>query len=554
VADDPVPVGFPDGPRSELERTIEELIEHAQTVLRTQGRLRSLVRANSLVVAKLDLAEVLRRIAEAAVELVGAQYGALGVVAPEGHLEQFIHVGMPPAQAAAIGHLPEGHGLLGAVIDTGENIRIPRISDDPRSAGFPAHHPEMDSFLGVPIRVRDEVYGNLYLTNGSGGQFTPEDEELVAALAATAGIAIEHARLFDESERRHRWTAALAEVTSALLSGSADVLAVIADKVGSVVDADLVTVIVPAQEPDALVVRLARGVGADDLEGRIFPAADSLAGRALAEDSIVATETETIPTYDWQAALGPSIALPLKAAGEALGVLTLSRSPGAPRFTSGDLDMAADFAAQAGVAIELGRAREDRQRLELVGERGRIARDLHDHVIQRLFAAGLSLQLIADASPTQSAAIAEQVTAIDGAIADIRTAIFALAQILDIATESARTLGFSPRVVFTGPVDLLVTGGLAEDVAAVVRECLANIARHARAGMASVEIDATDDGVTIVVEDDGVGLPDEIDRRSGTSNLAARALAWQGSYTLLPRAGGGTRASWSATWTSGGTP
>ena len=558
---DPTPVGFPDGPRSELERTIEELIEHAQTVLRTQGRLRSLVRANSLVVAKLDLAEVLRHIAEAAVELVGAQYGALGVVAPDGHLEQFIHVGMPEGDARAIGHLPEGHGLLGAVIDTGENIRIPRIADDPRSAGFPAHHPEMDSFLGVPIRVRDEVYGNLYLTNGRGGAFSTEDEELVAALAATAGIAIEHARLFDESERRHRWTAALAEVTSALLSGSADVLAVVADKVGSVVDADLVCVIVPAQEPDALLVHLARGEGADDLEGRVYPAAGTLAGRALAEGTIVSTETETTRTQDWQPILGPSIALPLTAAGEALGVLTLSRRAGSPRFTAGDLDMAADFAAQAGVAIELGRAREDRQRLELVGERSRIARDLHDHVIQRLFAAGLALQLIADATPAQAEAIAQQVAAVDGAIAYIRTAIFALSQnrgpstrhqVLDVATDAGAALGFSPRVVFTGPVDLLVTGPLVDDVVATVRECLANVARHARAGSASVEIDAGDDGVTIVVEDDGVGVPAEVDRRSGTSNLAERALARRGGYELLPRTGGGTRVTWSAPWPNGG--
>lgn len=548
---------FPDAPRSELERTIEELIERAQQVLRTQGRLRSLVRANSLVVAKLDLAQVLRQIAEAAVELVDAQYGALGVVAPDGHLEQFIHVGMPDDDARAIGHLPEGHGLLGAVVDSGESIRIPDISEDPRSAGFPAHHPQMGSFLGVPIRVRDEVYGNLYLTNGNRGPFSSEDEELVTALAATAGIAVEHARLFDESERRQRWTVALAEVASALLSGSADVLAVIADKVGSVVDADLVCVIVPAQDADALLVRLARGVDAETIEGRVFPAEGTLAGRALADDSIVAADKDTTRDQEWLPFPGPSIAFPIKAAGEPLGALTLSRRLGAPGFTSGDLEMAADFAAQAGVAIELGRAREDRHRLDLVGERGRIARDLHDHVIQRLFAAGLSLQMVADATPTQAAAITEQVAAIDAAIGDIRTAIFALSsdrgtttrhQILDIATAAAATLGFSPRVAFAGPVDLLVTGPLVDDVVAVVRESLANVARHAQAASAAVDISADDSGVTVVVEDDGVGVPDDVLRRSGTSNLAERATARQGEYALTSRVGGGARVSWSAPW------
>jgi signal transduction histidine kinase len=557
VADEPAHVGFPDAPRSELEHTIAELIERAQRVLATQGRLRSLVRANSLVVANLDLAQVLRRIAEAAVELVDAEYGALGVIAPDGRLEQFIHVGMPAGDAEAIGHLPEGHGLLGAVVDSGESIRIPQIAGDPRSAGFPAHHPEMGSFLGVPIRVRDSVFGNLYLTNGRRGPFSNEDEELVTALATTAGIAIEHARLFDESERRQRWTVALAEVTSALLSGSADVLAVIADKVGSVVDADLVCVIVPAQEAEMLLVRLARGADAESLEGRVFPAEGTLAGRALAEDSIVSAETETARTAEWQPILGPSIAFPLKAAGEPLGALTLSRRPGATRFTPGDLEMAADFAAQAGVAIELGRAREDRQRLEIVGERGRIARDLHDHVIQRLFAAGLSLQMLADSTPAQSAAIAAQVAAIDGAIADIRTAIFALSheggttarhQILDIATAAAPTLGFSPRVAFSGPVDLLVTGSLIDDVVAVVREGLANVARHAQADSAGVDVIADDTGVTVVVEDDGVGIPADVTRSSGTANLAERAVARRGSYASTARDGGGARVSWSAPW------
>lgn len=557
MAVDPALVGFPDAPRSRLERTIEELIARAQEVLQTEGRLRSLVRANSLVVADLDLAQVLRRIAHAAVELVDAEYGALGVVAPDGGLGQFIHVGMSQGDADAIGRLPEGHGLLGAVIDSAASIRIPQISDDPRSAGFPAHHPQMGSFLGVPIRVRDEVFGNLYLTNGRRGPFSSEDEELIGALAATAGVAIENARLFDDSQRRQRWTVALADVTAALLSGSADVLAVIADKVGSVVDADLVCVIVPAQDDDALLVRLARGAQADQLEGRLFTAAGTLTGRALAEDSIVAAEAETARTASWQPVLGPSIAFPLKAAGEALGVLTLSRRPGAPRFAPGDLEMAADFAAQAGVAIELVRAREDRQRLELVGERSRIARDLHDHVIQRLFAAGLSLQMLAAATPAHAAAIEEQVASIDAAIADIRTAIFALAQergpsmrhrILDVAAGAADILGFSPRVAFSGPVDLLLTGTLGDDVIAVVRESLANVARHAQAGSAGVDITADDDGVTVVVEDDGVGLPEEVARRSGTSNLAERAMLRNGRYALASRDGGGARVSWSAPW------
>ena len=189
---------FPDAPRTELERSIADLVLNANRVLATQGRLRHLLEANRIVVEHLDLEQVLRRIAEAAVSLVDARYGALGVIAPDGTLEQFIHVGISDEDAAAIGALPVGHGLLGAVVDTAEPIRLDHLAADRRSSGFPAHHPAMDGFLGVPIRVRDKIYGNLYLTNRLDGPFTQEDEDLVTALAATAGIAIDNARIFAE--------------------------------------------------------------------------------------------------------------------------------------------------------------------------------------------------------------------------------------------------------------------------------------------------------------------------------------------------------------------
>lgn len=562
MAAGPATIGFPDAPRSELERTIEELIERAQKVLETEGRLRDLLQANSAVVEKLELGEVLRRIIEAAVSLVDAQYGALGVISPDGELEQFIHVGMSPEDATAIGQLPRGHGILGAVIEAVEAIRLDHLADDPRSAGFPEHHPAMDSFLGVPIRVRDEIFGNLYLTNRSGGRFSAEDEELVAALAATAGIAIDNARLFEAAERRQRWSAALAEVTAALLSGADDVLSVIADKAGSIVDADLVCIIEPADDEGMLRVRLARG-SSSEIEGRVYAAEQSLAGRALSDDTIASAEAETIQAADWQAVLGPSIALPLKSAGESLGVLTLSRRPGASRFLPTDLEMAAEFAAQAGVAIELGRGRKDSQRLELVNERSRIARDLHDHVIQRLFAAGLSLQTIAETSAGQAREILEQVEVIDAAISDIRTAVFTLAhgrrttarhRVLDIAIEVTPSLGFSPRVVFAGPVDVAVTGPLADDVAAVVREALTNVARHAGAGSASVVIEVDDEWVRIVVEDDGRGIPEDARRASGTANLAERATSRSGAFTMAPGHPSGSRVEWTARLDSEGAP
>jgi signal transduction histidine kinase len=551
---------FSDAPRSELERTIEELVDRAQRVLQTQGRLRSLLQANRAIVEELDLVKVLRRIVEAGLSLVDAQYGALGVISHDGQLEQFVHVGMPDKTAKLIGHLPEGHGLLGAVIEQAETIRLEHLSEDPRSVGFPDHHPPMDAFLGVPIRVRDKVFGNLYLTNPKSGVFTREDEDLVSALAATAGIAIENARLFDETQRRQRWSSALADVTSVLLSGeAADVLAVLAERLAVVIDAELVSVVVPGPEEGTLLVDTARGTDADTVTGRIYPAEGTLAGRAMASGTIASTDAEGVGEHvDGQPGAGPTIALPLFAAGKPLGVLAISRSPGAPRFSDAELGMATEFASQTGVAIELTRARADRQRLDLVDERSRIARDLHDHVIQRLFGTGLALQSLAASDPAHSSALLDQVDAIDAAISEIRTAVFTLSQrrrtengslrhrVLDTANEVASALGSPPRLTFAGPVDLLIRDDFADDVVAVIRESLSNVVRHASATVVEVEVTADGDTVSVTVDDDGVGVPDAPVRASGTSNLAERASARGGAFTMTRREDGGTRARWTA--------
>ncbi len=555
-------LAFPDEPRSELERTIEELVERAQRVLATQGRLRSLLRASRAVVQQLDIETVLERIVEAAVELVDAEYGALGVIAPDGHLERFIHIGMPESEVRLMAHLPEGHGLLGAVVEEGRPIRLDRIEGDPRSAGFPAHHPHMDGFLGVPVRVRDQVFGNLYLTNPRRGAFTQEDEELVTSLAATAGIAIENARLYDESRRRQRWSAALAEVTAALLSEDAeesvDSLGVVADRVAALVDASLVCLVTPLEDgAELLRVGVARGEGAEQVLGRVFEPHGTIVGQAWELGRAVASETGSPADLDWVPALGPVVGVPLTGFGQRLGVLALARPVGAPRFSDADLDMASEFASQASVAIELARARADSSQLQLVEDRSRIARDLHDRVIQRLFAAGLTLQGIAGTlrAPAQERVL-EQVDAIDTAISEIRTAVFALTtrgparaslrhRVLDVVSELGEALPSPPRVTFSGPVDLLVRDGLAEDVVAVVRESLSNVARHARAQHCEVDV-AVDDAVVVTITDDGVGAHGST-RSSGTANLAVRARERGGTYEIGTGASGrGTRVRWSA--------
>jgi GAF domain-containing protein len=193
---------FPDLPRLELEQLLAQLVERAHEVMATKGRLRGLLRASQMVTRDLTLPVVLRRIVEAARDLVGARYAALGVISPTGGLAEFVHSGMPEDAVARIGHLPEGKGLLGALIEDPRPIRLLRIASDQRSAGFPPGHPPMSSFLGVPIRIRDEVFGNLYLAESTKGEFSAEDEELTLALAATAAVAIENARLYESATSR----------------------------------------------------------------------------------------------------------------------------------------------------------------------------------------------------------------------------------------------------------------------------------------------------------------------------------------------------------------
>lgn len=543
---------FPDGPRSDLDTALTRLMAEAQQVLATQGRLRNLLSATRAVAEEIELSVVLRRIIEVAVELVGAKYGAIGVIGSDGNHEQFIHVGMEESLVDKIGDLPRGRGLLGALIEEQEPIRLEHLKNDARSSGFPASHPPMDSFLGVPVRVRDEVFGNLYLTDHEGGPFSAEDQELLESLAATAGVAIEHARLYEETRRRQRWAETSAEVSATLLSErSEDALAVLAERIAELADADLVAFVAPVGE-GLLRVELARGELGAEAEGLIFEGAGTIAGRAIEGRQPVIDEASGI----YLSELGPTMAVPFAGPDERLGALVASRRTGRARFSDGELAMAADFAGQAGVAIALAAAQNNAHRLAVLEDRGRIARDLHDHVIQRLFGAGLSLQaLSATLDPGTGARIQEQVDALDAAIAEIRTAIFAMTarqdaepslrhRVLDVVTDAAGTLPSPPRLVFSGPIDLLVPPEVTEDIIAVVREGLANVARHARASGAVVSLTVTDGSLTIEIVDDGVGIDPAVTRSSGTGNLDARAVARGGRFEMRPHEPNGTVLEW----------
>jgi signal transduction histidine kinase len=552
---------FPDLPRLELDQLLTQLIERAHEVMATQGRLRGLLRASQMVTRDLTLPAVLRRIVEAARDLVGARYAALGVISPTGGLAEFVHSGMPADAVARIGHLPEGKGLLGALIEDPRPIRLRRIASDERSVGFPPGHPPMNSFLGVPIRIRDEVFGNLYLAESTKGEFSAEDEELTLALAATAAVAIENARLYESATSRGEWLQAVAAITRGVLSAepedAGDSLELVARTSLRIARADLVTVVLPGG-PDELLIEVAVGSGADGLAGTRLPVNGSLSGQVFStgaplRQSIADAGARSRPDLD----LGPVLAVPLHGSRRMHGVLWAARRQGRPAFGAEEVEMAAGFANQAALAIELAEARAEQQRAVMLDERERIAADLHDHVIQRLFAAGLSLQRTAGNLGAADAAerIRATVDDLDATIRQIRTSIFQLQQIpqartpglrarlLDVATDLTPVLGFEPAVRFSGILDA-VAGDVGEDVLAVVRESLSNVARHAQAGSAEVDVVATTDRLTVDVRDDGVGLG-STERRSGLDNLRRRADRHGGTFTVGPREPAGTWLSWS---------
>ncbi len=542
-----------------LDELLSQLIERAGDVKVAQHRLEGLLAANRTIVSDLDLATVLRRIVESAVTLVGAQYGALGVVAPEGSgLQEFIHVGMDAPTVEKIGQLPEGKGLLGLLIEQPAAIRLDDLAAHERSVGFPPGHPPMRGFLGVPVRVRDEVFGNLYLTRDDGHSFSEQDEEIVEAMAATAGVAIENARLFADSQHRAEWLTASADVTRRVLAGDEGALRMIAQTVRTLADADLVTVTLP-QEGE-LLVAVADGAEAAQLDGSRYPRAGTLSDHVMKSGTPVRLanpeESEEVGGGTIYLAghvqVGPVMVLPLVGRVAVRGSLVVCRNRGRTPFSEVDMEMATTFSNHASTALELAEARRDQQRVLLLEDRARIARDLHDHVIQQLFAAGLMVQATSAHLDAERdiATLGEVVTSLDEAIKQIRISIFQLqpasalgmrSAVLDVVSEVRPALGFDPRLDLDGPLDSLSTDELIRDVTAVVREGLTNVAKHARAVSAELSIHATTSQLTVTISDNGDGLT-ATSRRSGLDNMRRRAEERQGTMVVaeVPDLGGTT--------------
>ncbi|BAG20472.1 GAF domain-containing sensor histidine kinase [Streptomyces griseus] len=538
------------------------------------ARVPQLLEAMRSVGAGLELHSTLDRICETAAELAHARYAAIGVVDELGEgLSDFVTYGVPREVAEAIGRRPDGHrGLLGALIHDPAPVRLADLTTDPRYAGFPSGHPRMRTFLGVPIRVQGDVFGNLYLAEKQdGAEFSDYDLHMVRVLATEAGIAIGNARLYEAARQREHWIDGSVAVTTALLSGgdADEALSVVAEQARRLADSAAGIVLLPAEEGGLEIVAVSSDDPASSL-GVIIPPRSAVVAKLLAGEAVFIDDSATDRRMITRLAerFGPSMMLPLHSGGRVLGALATPRARGARPFTETERTLATQFASQAALALMMAEAQRDRERLAVYEDRDRIARDLHDLVIQRLFATGMMLESAQRRSvvPEVRTGVGRAADELDVTIQEIRTAIFALQQEPAEAPSGLRTrvlreinmaavpLGFKPSHRFLGPVDSLVGELTGKNLVAALREALSNAFRHAGASLIDVVVDATvtlPDGrgaVRLSVADDGVGIP-EGGRRSGLRNLARRAESLGGASRIEPgigEDGGGTTVVWEA--------
>lgn len=545
--------------RVRLDELLQEMLDRVGEVVTSRERLRALLDAVVGIGSDLDLRSTLQRIVRSACELAGARYGALGVIGPDRMLHDFIVHGIDAELHARIGELPHGRGVLGLLIDEPKPLRMPDITRHPRSYGFPPHHPPMHSFLGVPVRIRDQVWGNLYLAEKQGAaEFTEDDEEIVSALAAAAGVAIENARLYALAHRRERWLAAAAEITSVLLGEvrRTDALSLVARRAREVAEAELALVLLYDEDEAQFTVEVVDGADpiARELVGAVLPAGEtSFAGSATERRHEQVDDLAAAAPWPQPVVAGPAVVSPLAAADTLHGVLVIAHRPDHGPAGDDDLALLASFAGQAALAMERARGQEERELLVVLEDRERIARDLHDVVIQRLFATGLQLQSGAmNARPEVAKRINQAVDDLDATIRDIRRTIFELrtpmsaalrTEIREAIEVAAETLGHRPDLDLVGPIDSAVPDELRPELVAVLREALSNAVRHAHADRVSVRVAVDAGRVGITVTDDGIGC-DPTAARSGLVNLRERAERLGGEFTLRRVEPHGTELRW----------
>ena len=544
-----------------LRELLAEVQDRIEKIVEGRDRLDGLVEAMLVVTSGLELDATLRRIVATAIQLVDARDGALGVRGHEHDLVEFVYQGIDDEMRAIIGDLPQGRGVLGVLIDDPKPIRLDNIQQHPASVGFPPNHPPMRTFLGVPVKIRDEVFGNLYLTEKADGQpFSEDDEVLVQALAAAAGIAVANARLYAQSRMRQAWIEAARDIATEMLSGADPtmVFSFMAEKVLKLADATTAMVAVPveADSPVAGAPELVIAETAGDLPASLDAVAIPLNTKLIGEVFLDRTPRRVDDldlAIDGFTEPGSALLLPLRVADTTAGILVVLRSAGLPPFTDEQLDMMAAFADQAALAWQLATSERRMRELDVLTDRDRIARELHDHIIQRLFAVGLAMQATVPLakSPEVQRRLSEQVDDLQEVIQDIRTAIFGLhttpgatrlRQRLEEAIADCSGSGLRTMVQFVGPVSV-VDATLADHAEAFVRAAVGAASRQPNVTRLSVVVEVGDE-LRIKVGADGRGMPSD----AAANELAdMRRLAEEigGNLTVDTGPGDETTLRWS---------
>jgi signal transduction histidine kinase len=545
-----------------------KLHQQLDELLTARDQMEELLRVFVEIGADLDLDATLERIISAARQLTSARYGAVAIRDPDGGLVSFVHAGMDAETVQRIGHLPVGKGVLSVSLLDTPALRMENLTAHPASVGFPEHHPPMRAFLAVPLTIRENVFGNLYLTHDDPVRVFSESDEVAArALAFAAAVAIDNAQLFERERTSVRWMEASREITTALLS-SADPhrhpLQLIAERACALTGAEQAIVLVPvdadlpADEVDTLVISAAVGLHAAEVTGQRVPVDNSTSGAVFRSGKPLITDALSYPIQAFtDVGQRSAIVMPLRAHDEVAGVIAVARGADEPSFDNSDLELVRDFATHAAIALALAAGRENARLRTILAERERIAHDLHDHVIQRIFAAGMDLQgtLARARSPEVADRLNRTLDVLQTIIEEIRTTIFQLKsplardggfrqRIQRVVADLTESRDIVTSVQMFGPMTA-VGDELAEHAEAVTTEAISNAVRHSGASRLTVEV-SVGDMFTVDIIDNGCGVPVDNLRRSGLANMTRRAEQLGGSCEITSPTGGGTHVHWTA--------
>ncbi len=539
--------------------------------------LGALVEAGMILASELELDSLLQRIADLSREVIDARYAAVGVLGRDGKLTRFIHSGIDQPTVDRIGHLPEGHGVLGVLVEERRPLRLREISEHPRSYGFPEHHPPMHSFLGVPIVVRDQVFGRLYLTEKrDASEFTKDDERIALTFASQAGVAIENARLYDEIQsrsaelvKRMSELSSVERVGDLLISGGSidEVLRSTVGEAVALTGGSRGSLLLLDESTGELIVNQMVGPSspADYMGTRLAPGSSKAHGVLARSKPEIVEDLGGDPEVHEETLrrLGnprSGAFVPLIVGSRGLGTLAVYDRKDERPFSTDDLAMLQILANQAAIALENDRLTEALRDLAVLEERERIAKELHDGVIQSIYSVGLALQgsvsFLRKDPDLANKRIDQAISELDNVVRDVRSYIFELRPhaveekgFADAISELVKDLEVNTLAQTSIDLDPDSCASIAEEqqrhVIQIVREVLSNIARHGQPSEVAVTcLYGTDGDVVIEIADDGMGFdPSRVKRGEGLNNIERRALDLGGVFEMTRREPKGMRFS-----------